>query len=307
MRIDTLREFLYLAESLNFSETARHFFIAQPSLSRHIIDLEKKLGCDLFLRNKQSVRLTTTGKLLADRARELVNAHDDIIKEIKREQISHNSMLSIGYLHGASSNLLDGCYRLFKREYPDTAIFSRSLQPNVILDELKSDKIDIGITMCPKNAEMSLFEITPLYSDEFTLMVERSNEISKKCEISTDELKDAIGIPEGFPHEEKLGAFLRETLQRSNIPFIDLPYIDDIDSMPLLFQNHSAIIMSCAHLSDYFGPRFKMLTFKDLELKYDICLLWKKSRQKKQFDVFAECLRYSYDIHRASVGTVGNT
>ncbi len=301
MRIDVLREFLYLSEALNFSETARHFFITQSSLSRHIMDLEKELGCDLFLRNKQSVRLTAMGKLLADRAKELVILHDSIIKAVKQEQISHDATLGIGYLHGASSELLDGCYRLFKREYPETMIFSRSLQPNTILDFLKNDTIDIGVTMWPKGMESPLFEVTELYSDEFVLMVERNHEFAKKDSVSVKELTGTIGIPEGFPHEDNLSSFLRGALTQAGVPFTNLPYIDDVDSIPLLFQDRSAMIMSCAHLSRYFGSRFKMLTFKDLALEFDICLLWKKSRHRKQFDIFAECLRYSYDIHQASL------
>lgn len=300
MRIEVLREFLYLSEALNFSEIARHFFITQSSLSRHIMDLEKELGCELFLRNKQSVRLTAMGKLLAERAPKLIALHDGIIKEMGQAQTDNDARLSVGYLHGASSELLDGCYRLFKREYPETMIFSRSLQPNAILENLKSDTIDIGITMWPKGTESPLFEVTPLYSDEFVLMVGRSHDLAKKDGVRARELTDAISIPDGFPHEENLSTFLRGTLEQAGIPFVILPYIDDVDSMPLLFQDRSAMVMSCAHLSHYYGSRFKMLTFEDLALGFDICLLWKKSHQHKQFDVFAECLRYSYDIHQAS-------
>ena len=50
MKISVLREFLYLSEELNYSATARHFFINQSALSRHIMDLEAELGCSLFVR-----------------------------------------------------------------------------------------------------------------------------------------------------------------------------------------------------------------------------------------------------------------
>ncbi len=300
MRIETLREFLCLAEALNFSETARRFFITQSTLSRHIMDLEKELDCELFLRNKQSVRLTTMGSLLIKRAQELVALHDSILEEIERAQAHKEAVLNIGYLFGSCNEFLDGCYKLFKRECPETTIFARSLQPDVILERLKNDTLDIGITLWPKDASSPVFEVTPLYRDEFVIMVERSNKLAKLDEVSTQDLIVPIGIPEHFPHEENLNAFLRTGLEQANVPFKSVPYIDDIDSIPLLFQERSTAIVTCGHLASHYGSRFKYLPFKDVDLSFDVCLLWKQARQKKIHGTFAECLRYSYDIYNAS-------
>ncbi len=44
MDIKQLRYFLATAKYLNFTEAARHLFIAQPALSRQIADLEDYLG-----------------------------------------------------------------------------------------------------------------------------------------------------------------------------------------------------------------------------------------------------------------------
>ena len=48
MEIAVLREFVSLAENLNFSTTAKRLFITQSTLSRHIAALEHELGCRLF-------------------------------------------------------------------------------------------------------------------------------------------------------------------------------------------------------------------------------------------------------------------
>ena len=63
MRIDTLYEFLLLTSNLNFTETAKSFFVSQSVLSNHISGLEKELGIRLFVRDRHSVRLTEAGSL----------------------------------------------------------------------------------------------------------------------------------------------------------------------------------------------------------------------------------------------------
>ena len=50
MNIDHLREFVYLAETLSFAATARHFFISASVLSKHVSALEDDLQVKLFVR-----------------------------------------------------------------------------------------------------------------------------------------------------------------------------------------------------------------------------------------------------------------
>ena len=47
MRIETLYEFLLLTTNLNFTETAKSFYISQSVLSNHVSSLEKELGIRL--------------------------------------------------------------------------------------------------------------------------------------------------------------------------------------------------------------------------------------------------------------------
>lgn len=49
----------------NFTKAAEELGISQPSVSRHIANLEQELGTSLFLRNHNKVRLTEDGRALA--------------------------------------------------------------------------------------------------------------------------------------------------------------------------------------------------------------------------------------------------
>ena len=62
MDINSLEYFLQLAKYEHMSQTAEFFNIAQSSLSRTIVALEKELGVQLFDRVGKSIRLNQNGK-----------------------------------------------------------------------------------------------------------------------------------------------------------------------------------------------------------------------------------------------------
>jgi DNA-binding transcriptional LysR family regulator len=69
-----LRLFLTLGEELHFGRVAARLHMAQPTLSRQIQELERRLGVPLFSRDSRSVTLTDAGRALTEEARATVEA-----------------------------------------------------------------------------------------------------------------------------------------------------------------------------------------------------------------------------------------
>ena len=53
-----LQIFLTLADTGNLTRTAEKLYLAQPTLSKRLQNMESELGATLFLRSKQGVTLT---------------------------------------------------------------------------------------------------------------------------------------------------------------------------------------------------------------------------------------------------------
>ena len=62
MNTSQLKNFISVAQTLNYSETAKSAYISQPALTKQINKLESELGVKLFDRSKHGVSLTYAGE-----------------------------------------------------------------------------------------------------------------------------------------------------------------------------------------------------------------------------------------------------
>jgi len=74
--IRLLRYFVVVAEENNMSRAAQRLFMSQPPLSRHIRQLEVRLGVTLFTRHSRGLSLTEDGLRVLEMVRPLLTLQD---------------------------------------------------------------------------------------------------------------------------------------------------------------------------------------------------------------------------------------
>jgi len=74
--LERTREFIQLANAMSFSKAAKELNMSQPSLRRHIAELESELGFMLFERNP--LTLTTAGCHYLEGISTLINDVDSL-------------------------------------------------------------------------------------------------------------------------------------------------------------------------------------------------------------------------------------
>ena len=114
MEVRELRYFLAVAREENITRAAESLHIAQPSLSKQLMELEKKLGKKLLIRGKRKITLTEEGVLLRKRAEEILE-----LVEKTQQEISSDTEDVIGDIYmgggtppsvlGAASGTISGC------------------------------------------------------------------------------------------------------------------------------------------------------------------------------------------------------
>lgn len=91
-----MQYFCTVAEQGQISRAARVLNIAQPPLSQRMYELEAELGCELFIREARSIRLTPAGELFHKRAREILRAVEAARDDVVRLALPAGPSLRIG-------------------------------------------------------------------------------------------------------------------------------------------------------------------------------------------------------------------
>ena len=84
MDLHQVRCFLAVVETGSFTSAARKCFIAQPSLSQHILNLEEELGQKLFNRLGRKNTLTVSGERFLIHAQRLLLEADEALRSVGR-------------------------------------------------------------------------------------------------------------------------------------------------------------------------------------------------------------------------------
>lgn len=89
MYIEYLEELRQFSHSMNISKTAKELHISQPSLTRHIQQMEEELGFPLVSRGRQT-KLTPAGRYFLGGISQILGSYDTLVeqcRQINREGI----------------------------------------------------------------------------------------------------------------------------------------------------------------------------------------------------------------------------
>ncbi|TQS29647.1 LysR family transcriptional regulator [Microbispora sp. KK1-11] len=117
MELRHLRYFAAVAEEGSFYQAAQRLLVSQPSLSRQIMDLERRLGQRLFERTSRGVRLTPSGEALLQHARQILGLAATT-QEIVSEAARARQVVSIGVPPATPGSWLSSVVEAVDRTLP---------------------------------------------------------------------------------------------------------------------------------------------------------------------------------------------
>ena len=132
-----------LAETNNFSKSAKKLNIVQSTVSNRIQELEKYLQINLFERTNKTVSLTQAGLNFLPYAQRLIAIEEEGLSTIHR--INYKNTLNIGVVHSLYFRYVKNTTKKFMKEHDDTAIKININHSNIILEMLTDNLIDIGL------------------------------------------------------------------------------------------------------------------------------------------------------------------
>lgn len=149
MELHHLRYFVVVAEELHFGRAAQRLYIAQPSLSIQIRDLERAVGVPLLARTNRRVQLTEAGRVFLEGARRTLAQVDRTVQDAQRAHRGEIGQLILGFVGSAAYEVLPRLLRAFRAAYPEVELRLHSMTTKEQLAALAERRLDVGLLRLP--------------------------------------------------------------------------------------------------------------------------------------------------------------
>jgi len=185
--LNSLMTFYEVAKHKSFSKAAEELYISQPAVTKHIQNLELKVGMRLIQRGRGGFALTEAGKTLY-RHTQKISSHlmeiEDVLGDLQKD---HHGSLRIGTTESYSKCLMPKLLSGFQTSFPAIKISldvgnSEEIEKN--LSTYRNDLAVIGVTrVSPK------LKSIPFLKEELVLIVSPKHPLSKRKSVSLRELE----------------------------------------------------------------------------------------------------------------------
>lgn len=146
--IKSLRCFLTIVETENFTRAAQKCFMTQPTLSKIIQRIEDNIGEQLLIRNNQSVELTQAGRIFAQSAQEILGHWHRLQEDMSNLRGLKSGELRLGVCPMMSS-LIIGLLTRYRQKYPGIALQMYEYGGFGCEQALINNSLDIAFTALP--------------------------------------------------------------------------------------------------------------------------------------------------------------
>ena len=181
MTLRHLSIFTAVADTLSMTVAARQLFIAQPTVSQSIAELERDLGTKLFERIGGKLHLTGDGENFAAYARHVTSLIDEATKKIAK-----GGRLRVASTLTVATTIFNDILRSFIDAHPDCELTFRCENTATVERMLLSNEIDLALV--EGQIVSPLIVQHEVLDDELVLIVPPDHPFAKKRSIAMHEL-----------------------------------------------------------------------------------------------------------------------
>jgi len=188
--LNSLLVFHEVAKHRSFSKAAEGLFISQPAVTKHIKELERRVGMGLIQRRKGGFSLTEAGKIIFRYSHKISSHLMEMENVLGSLQKDHRGLLKIGTTESYSRCLMPRLLSGFQAAYPAFKIALDVGNSDEIERNLLVYKNDLGLIGLTRTS--SKLEAIPFLKEPLVLIVSPNHSLAKRKVVSLREL-------EGYP------------------------------------------------------------------------------------------------------------
>jgi DNA-binding transcriptional LysR family regulator len=190
MELRQLQCFVAVAEALNFRRAAERLHVTQPSVSRHVRQLEEELGAVLLLRDRRRVQLTENGRSVLTKAQALLADAAALAESVDRTVKGAPARLKVGVSIPLVKSI-QGLVTEYARQFPHVDVqYQDILQASMHNKGLRKGEIDIGISWPP--IDRTHISSERLFDERFRVILPRTSPLARHKKLRFRELAEQV-------------------------------------------------------------------------------------------------------------------
>lgn len=181
-----LKVFRSAARHLSFTKASEELYVSQPSVTRHIRELETEYGQRLFERTGGRLLLTHAGERMLEHVERILEAYSALEYEMKKISGESGGALRIGASTTIAQYVLPQALALFSKDRLHSSIYLRNGNTEEIEQALLAHEIDLGLV--EGGSRQRVLNYIPFMKDELVAVVRTDNRLHLPDELSVADL-----------------------------------------------------------------------------------------------------------------------
>ena len=174
MSIRMLKTLIAVEKNKTFSDAADEVFITHAAVSQQMKSLEEDWGVTIFDRSKRTPELTPVGRAIVARAKEVVQAYEDIVPSVLGDQ-GVRGEVSLGALPTSLTGLTPLSINLLKQQFPQLHVRVTPGLTLHLLAEIERGRLDAAIVSRPASLPAGIVA-KPIVVEPMQLLVSAGTE-----------------------------------------------------------------------------------------------------------------------------------
>ena len=196
MKLQQLKYVITIADTRSMNEAAKQLFIAQPSLSGAVKEIEKELGFDIFVRTNRGVEITKEGAEFIAYAKQVMEQVDNLERRFFTTE-TEASILSVSEQHYAFA--VAAMIDYINEQDMDSYDFSmRECQTSEVIDDVKNLRSEIGLLSTNNfNSKVMMrflkdnrMDFIPLFDSEPCVFLPKNHPLAGEKSLKLADLAD---------------------------------------------------------------------------------------------------------------------
>lgn len=196
MKLQQLKYVITIADTRSMNEAAKQLFIAQPSLSGAVKEIEKELGFEIFVRTNRGVEITKEGAEFIAYAKQVMEQVDNLERRFFTTE-TEASILSVSEQHYAFA--VAAMIDYINEQDMDAYDFSmRECQTSEVIDDVKNLRSEIGLLSTNNfNTKVMMrflkdnrMDFIPLFESEPCVFLPKNHPLAGEKSLNLEDLAD---------------------------------------------------------------------------------------------------------------------